>query len=120
KSDVCIDVGANVGALSLVIASLVESQGRVFAFEPGPELFVKLQDNLALNPDIRDRVMTYQCGLSDEDGELRWEEDALNRGNAFLSKTKGDIVVPVRQLDNIPELQAANVRFIKIDVEGME
>jgi FkbM family methyltransferase len=118
--DVCIDVGANVGALTLVMASLVGSKGKVLAFEPGPELFAKLQQNVALNPDIQHRVGACQCGLSDEEATLQWEEDARNRGNAFLSKSKGGLVVPVKRLDDIPEVRSGNVRFIKIDVEGME
>jgi FkbM family methyltransferase len=117
---VLIDAGANVGALTLVMACLVGNEGRVFAFEPGPELFVKLQTNLALNSDIADRAVLYQCGLSDEVATLRWQECASNRGNAFLSKSEGKVVVPVNLLDEIPELNEAKVRFIKIDVEGME
>jgi FkbM family methyltransferase len=118
--DVCIDVGANVGALTLVMASLVGNKGKVFAFEPGPELFAKLQQNVWLNKNLQHRVGICQCGLSDEEALLCWEEDAGNRGNAFLSKSQRGLVVPVKRLDDIPEVRGTNVSFIKIDVEGME
>ena len=36
RGDVCLDIGANVGALSLSMAHLVGASGRVVAFEPGP------------------------------------------------------------------------------------
>src|ERR1043166_228001 len=118
--DICIDVGANVGALALVMASLVGGKGKVLAFEPGPELFAKLQQNVSLNKEIQQRVGICQCGLSDAEATLCWEEDAGNRGNAFLSKSQRGPIVRVKRLDDIPEVRAATVRFIKIDVEGME
>jgi FkbM family methyltransferase len=46
--DVFYDVGANVGALSLIAAKLC-SPGHVVAFEPGFASFARLCDNLVLN-----------------------------------------------------------------------
>src|SRR5262245_24874789 len=40
-----VDIGANVGLYSLLLARLVGPEGRVFAFEPEPTLFRALADN---------------------------------------------------------------------------
>jgi FkbM family methyltransferase len=46
---VVVQVGANVGALTLPLAHAVGREGRVFALEPQPVLFKALTANLALN-----------------------------------------------------------------------
>src|SRR3954470_4472656 len=45
----CIDVGANIGALTLPLAEYLE-RGHVYAVEPTDFAFGKLRKNLALNP----------------------------------------------------------------------
>src|SRR6266496_1746810 len=46
---VAVDVGANIGCHTLVMAQAVGTQGRVFAFEPNPAMTERLRANLALN-----------------------------------------------------------------------
>ena len=47
--DTCIDVGANIGLLSLVASAAVGTTGRVIAIEPHPRVFGYLTANLELN-----------------------------------------------------------------------
>src|SRR6478735_2154285 len=49
-SDVTLDIGANIGAHTLLLAQLVGPQGRVLSFEPTEFAFLKQKKNLALNP----------------------------------------------------------------------
>jgi len=49
--DTVLDVGANCGALTLVMANLVRS-GKVYAFEPGATIRDRLRHNLDLNPNL--------------------------------------------------------------------
>src|SRR5436309_2773873 len=44
-----LDVGANVGAYTLMFAAWVGDQGRVFAFEPAPDALAGLRTHVALN-----------------------------------------------------------------------
>lgn len=44
-----LDGGANIGFMSLYASKLVGPQGKVFAFEPYPETYNKLLENLGLN-----------------------------------------------------------------------
>lgn len=113
-----IDVGANVGALALLMAKVVGASGSVFAFEPGPPTYSRLLNNIRQNPGFEDVVATFQVGLSDKAGALHWCEDADNPGNASLLADSG-AEVSVRRLDEFAaEIDA--VHFVKIDVEGME
>jgi predicted RNA methylase len=49
EGDTVIDVGANIGDLTLPLARMVGDRGKVYAFESNPESFNVLCANLALN-----------------------------------------------------------------------
>ena len=118
--DVCLDVGANVGALSLSMSHRVGQNGRVIAFEPGPLLFERLERNLDLSG--AHNVEAHQIGLSNKRGKLFWSlEEGDNAGNAMLSSSGGDTVVEVQRLDDCDFISGLQrIDFVKIDVEGME
>jgi hypothetical protein len=56
--DTVIDVGANLGYYSVLMADLVGSTGRVVSFEPNPRLFELLQRNVGINGFTR-RTQCY-------------------------------------------------------------
>jgi FkbM family methyltransferase len=122
----CIDVGANVGPVTLALARQVGASGRVLAIEPGPPYVARLRRNLQANPRLKDRVVILQAGISDTEGSLVWRPDPLHPFNAGLSQVHGTAVpgevdVPVTMLDAVVAQQNwEGVDFIKIDVEGME
>lgn len=120
---VCVDVGANVGAVTLGMAELVGNSGRVVAFEPGPLLFDRLLANLQMNPEISPRVTAAQLGLSERPGCLIWKEDPTVPGNAHLHHAQHaeGIAVPVTTIDAyFCEFPIPRLDFVKIDVESME
>lgn len=118
--DYCMDIGANVGALTLFLAKTVGSTGKVYAFEPGPPTFERLKLNLGLNPALAQVIFPINVGVSDTPGFLMWDEDIHNRGNAGLLGKKGTRV----EVDTIDSIVATHmihqVNFVKIDIEGME
>jgi FkbM family methyltransferase len=121
---VCLDIGANVGAITLALAKRVGSEGRVEAFEPGPALFERLRANVALNPAVAGRVHLHQLGLSDAPGELFWQESEVDAGNATIhwaNPSLPGVHVAVTTIDAFVESQGMDaIHFLKIDVEGME
>jgi FkbM family methyltransferase len=62
----CIDIGANIGYFSLLMARQVGPQGSVWAFEPAPATRQRLLANLALNR--AGRVIVREEALADADG----------------------------------------------------
>ena len=121
RSDwVTLDVGANVGAVTLALARFTSPGGIVHAFEPGPPNLQRLRANLALNPTLATCVTVHEAGVGETAGELRWQEEAGNPGNAMLG-TDGSHTVPVITLDDFAARQRlTRLDFIKVDVEGME
>lgn len=59
-----LDIGANIGAHTLQMARLVGPEGRVLSFEPTAFALAKQLRNLALNPEICNRVTAFQCFLA--------------------------------------------------------
>ena len=72
RGDTAIDVGANIGYMSLVFALSVGPQGRVFSFEPCPAVLPILSMNvnnwksLQLAP-----IEIHEIALSDRDEQGR-------------------------------------------------
>ncbi len=116
----CLDVGANVGAITLALADRVGPGGRVFAFEPGPFLFERLTANVRRNPGLDRVVTTINRGVADRPGTLYWNEDANNPGNAGLLDPSGTRVEVVAIDEFFGNDLLPRLDFVKIDVEGME
>lgn len=117
---VAMDVGANVGALTFLMAKLVGKDGLVLAVEPGPPTYTRLRNNLELNPSMKEIIRLFNVGLSDKEGVLYWQEDSDNRGNAGLLNNTG-LPVKVTTIDDLLSQEGVKkLDFVKIDVEGME
>ena len=121
---VCLDIGANIGAITLALAKAVGAGGRVEAFEPGPPFFERLSSNIGSNASISGRVRIHQLGLSDVPGELLWQPSLSDPGNATIhwaDPSRPLVKVAVTTLDDFAGTQRISaIHFLKIDVEGME
>ena len=124
--DTCIDIGANVGAITIALADRVGSSGRVEAFEPGSVFFNRLKKNLSLNPELEKIVHIHQVALADKRGELPWQESKVYTGTASMysgvhEPTAPTLRLPVARLDGyLPIQNLKQIHFIKIDVDGLE
>jgi len=120
----CIDVGANVGAVTVMMAKYVGPQGKVLSFEPGPPYLARLKSNIELNPGMEKIITVVQLGLSDTPGELTWTADEDHPYNAVLvdGLAKGTgIKVPITTLDTyMADASWPKLDFLKVDVESME
>jgi FkbM family methyltransferase len=123
RGDICLDIGANVGAISLALAKRTGQTGRVISFEPGPEMYARFRQNLELNPTLSAVITPVQLGLGDKEGELYWQEHLNNRGNANLNAIPSaqSVAVKVTTVDKyFLKTDLLKIDFIKIDVESME
>ena len=64
-----MDVGANLGLYSLLISRAIGPSGKVYAFEPVPEIFARLKEHIALNNATN--VIPVPVALSDEKGTAK-------------------------------------------------
>jgi len=113
--DVVVDVGANVGEVSIVLSQKVGPGGQVFAFEPVPRIYGYLRGNLALNRCMN--VITHNLALGAAAGSVRMTDDRRDDMNRVVRD--GGITVPGSTLDlEVPE--SLSPALIKVDVEGTE
>lgn len=128
KDAVCVDVGANIGLVSLGLSSLTPD-GRTYAFEPSPSARTWLDANLAANAVTN--VETFGIALSDRVGTVDFHDVPFFTAGSFTSEEGAylgsDAVgstlveVPCRTLDGfLEESSVLRVDVIKIDVEGAE
>lgn len=123
--DTVVDVGANVGYMSMVMAARLRSRGRVFSFEPQPSVLDELSANLA-SAQQRFSGVTVEArfeALSDTDGTARLAlpPPDQNRGAARIDPDGARTVpVPMRRLDEYARAFGDDVALMKIDVEGHE
>lgn len=123
----CVDVGAHLGYFTLLMAKLVNSKGRIVAFEAHPENAKQLGVNVGIN-SYEGRVRIENMAVSD--GAHHWAQLFPGRGRA---STEWNIVgYDVEGNPRQPELevQATSldayfpkgevVNLIKIDIEGAE
>ena len=108
----CLDIGANIGCIS---QALVASGRKVVAFEPQPEVFKLLDENVECEK--------YNVALGSAAGTAKMPKVYYSaKGNfgglGIGSKSMyGSYEVPVRTLDSYG---LEDVGFMKIDVEGFE
>jgi FkbM family methyltransferase len=118
----CLDVGANHGYYTLVMADLVGRRGRVVPVEPTPRLAELLRETLDVNGFPG--VTVVQKAASRTDGEdLRLVVPRRRSMNARLSEVAGptDAVFNVETVTvDALTREWPRVDLIKIDVEGAE
>jgi FkbM family methyltransferase len=112
--DTVIDVGANIGEVSIVCSRRVGAHGWVFAFEPHPRIYRFLVGNLAFNHCTN--VTTRNVALGEADARLQLSDDRRDDMNRI--DASGPIAITVTTLDSA--VPSSPIAFLKVDVEGAE
>lgn len=116
-----VDVGANVGYYTLLAASCVGPQGRVFAVEPSPYAYARLSQVVADNALAN--IVTLQAALGSAPGEgVLYSPPSGNHSPSMVPSDHQDgVIVPLRTLDGcMKQWNLEQVDLLKIDVEGFE
>lgn len=118
---VCLDIGANTGLISMMLARHMRTKGQIIAFEASPPFFKRLQTNLALNPALEQVVFPVNSAVADAPGTLYWNEDPSQKGNGMVAAHgKGTPIKAVTIDEYLADHPIQRLDFVKIDVEGFE
>ena len=130
--DVFYDIGANIGAYSLIVFKFLGGQTKIYAFEPGFVAFPQLCRNIYLNGGGKS-IVPLQIALAHETSIAKFNYQNLVSGGALHSLGAavdylGRDFEPVLSLDALSYrlddfveqfgLQTPN--HIKVDVDGTE
>lgn len=120
--DVALDIGANLGVVTLAMAKFVGPTGRVHAFEPNPAMHALAAQSIAQS---HSNVSLHRIALGSADAELDLHVPPGNIGAGSFVNDKGGsshvVRCPVRKLSDVAIAEGIEaIRLIKIDVEGFE
>lgn len=130
--DIAVDVGANVGFFTCMMASLVGPQGRVFAFEPDPDNVLKLRRNIELNSFYRVEVieqpvwsstarLLFYHNFDDSSGSAVWNPGVwYGNSKTRCAHAGGDDGTEWRGTVTLDEWTPRLPKLLKVDVEGAE
>lgn len=130
KENFCaIDIGANIGAICLPLASRYPGS-RIIAVEPTDHAFQRLQRNIELNPALQPRIKTVQAFMGDGShattpGMIAYpswrldnaagERHSVHMGQAHV------VTCPTLSIDGLVQQEGLDhLDFIKIDTDGHE
>jgi FkbM family methyltransferase len=120
----CLDVGANVGLVTVRLAERVGPAGRVLAVEPNPALMPRLAANTADLPNVVRAGVAVAAEPGDGYLAVNDPTTCANHNATMVGAApeSGAIRVPISTLDRLwaDHLDRAPVRFIKLDIEGYE
>ena len=114
EGDTFIDVGANIGYLTLTGARKVGTTGHVISLEPHPRTFRFLNKNIRLNQLTN--IQTHNVAVGDTKATLSFSDSKSDEQN-FITEN-GPLSVGLTTLDDL--FDGASVELLKIDTEGYE
>ena len=126
KGDLCIDLGANVGTVTMQLA---QTGADVIAFEPDPTTFEWMTTSIGIGKNITlipkaaghraDRLLLRRSARLGEDFERFSEAASLVRNDKQMDESNS-VEVEVVNLPAFLESLDRDIRLIKMDIEGSE
>ncbi len=119
---VVLDVGANVGFYTLLLADRVGPTGRVHAFEPDPLSFGILRRRAAGRPNVE----INQTAVGDHAGTMTLYTNRSNRADnrvhpSLGAETAEAVEVPLTTLDDYCAARGIErIDAVKMDIQGAE
>lgn len=131
KGDLTIDIGANIGQMTVAMALAAGKEGQTLAFDPNPHVFKILEVNAGLNPALTN-IRALNFAITDEEAEFFYHSSEASFNNGGISKqdtarhgrfalpTKVRGIVLERLLEEQYPDRLPKLALIKIDTEGYD
>jgi FkbM family methyltransferase len=116
EGDLFLDIGANVGAYTVLASGVCKAS--TSAFEPDPDTLLALRRNVSLN-GLEDLVVLNAFALGHCEDELRFTV-GLDTANRVAPAGQGNVRMIHQQMLDAVMGDTTTPVMIKIDVEGYE
>ena len=125
--NVILDVGANIGYYSIMLANIVGSNGKIYALEPEPTNYQTLEKNITLNK-LENIIEPYQMGASDTNLPKFLYRSKYSNMHSFILPENDiiDIKNPKSQIEikmtNLSDFISNKepIDMLRMDIEGYE
>lgn len=131
KGDLVVDIGANIGHLSMALGLAAGKEGLTLSFDPNPHVFRILDVNSRLNPE-KTTIHAHNVAITQEEetffyrsSEASFNNGGISRDNSdfhgrFALPTKVQGVVLEKFLAEHYPGWADKLALVKIDTEGYD
>jgi len=119
--DWVIDIGANIGYYTLLLAKLVGPKGKVISFEPDPTSFKILKKNIKAN-NFKN-IVPENKAIADKNREINFYISKKDtRFHQIFDNPDNKKILRIRAitLDQYLKKFSGRIDFVKIDIEGAE
>lgn len=117
-----LDIGANIGLMTLMMAQTAGSETKIHSFEPSPDTCARLRSNIATNS--MGNVEIHELALSNQSGQCRLVVPDNQEGMARIGEQhegQNFFDVPMITFDEwATDRELDHISVCKIDVEGHE
>lgn len=117
---ICVDIGANIGYFTLLFSQLTGENGLVYAFEPDPDSYGLLINNMNMNHCKN--IIPIQSAVLDQPKQVKlfkYDEPGLNSIYNTQAENSYSLVDAI-SLDQFFIANNSGIHVIKIDIEGAE
>lgn len=125
-----VEIGSNVGYYSIISASKIGKNGKIYAFEANPHIFEMLHRNMDINGFL-DRAELVNKVVTNRSGKVSFNMLKKHHGGSSIVKFSGEHLEKKRESVDTCDLEAISldeffknrnisVDVIKIDAEGSE
>ena len=114
--DIFVDIGANIGTVTLEASKKIGNSGKIFSFEPHSKIFEFLKGNVQHNNCKN--IKLYDFALGEKHSEIYFSDELTDEHNAIQHEKNGTLV-QMRTLDEIIP-NDLKIDLMKIDVLGYE
>jgi len=121
KGDVVMDIGANIGIYSLLLAKIVGNKGKVYSFEPDPKNFKILKKNIGINK--YKNIIPIKKAISNKTGKTKLFIAEFNKGDHRIypsDEKRKFIEIETISLNDYSKNNKDKIKFIKMDIQGAE
>jgi FkbM family methyltransferase len=119
---IAYNIGAHIGFYTVGLSQIVGPTGKVIAFEPNPQVYNRLSENISLNKLLN--VSAYECAMGDFDGIANFSISLSDTQGRFsyLPHVKDGPVIKVmsKRIDTFIKEGGLVPNFMMIDVEHAE